>query len=758
MKLHLPKSLLVAVAYVTVTSSFAAEYDVGTITGKMNLPSNSANIKTYNGSEDGTDDGIFTLSGNDWLGAKDASGNKITSFGTLTYDYIGLYGKVGYWDNPSKGVVSKNAKFGTLHVGGKAEIVLGGQYKSDRMEVILDTMYAENTGIIANKVVVSEDASITAANAQVGSFIAQGGTVKIHTGAYQGNTGMRLEGAVDSKQVQIHNLLKVVGDANVTIGTTTKDGSDKDGHVATAFGSFTYTGDPSIEEGDESTNVDDYVTNVTDYNIHSSHIVQEGGTLNVYGKSLSIGGLNIDQTGGSMSISTGINQAKDDKGNVTSEVPMCHFLADYGDSVITQNGDANTVLSIGLIKAYNHYYDNVVTSLKMNGKEVGDIDPKIDVTQSGAGTINLNGVYFFNQNDKHASTDVSSITQKDYVDEETGTVTAASGTINLNGNYEGATFNIDQSAANGTIKLNGSMSAGTVNQTAGELSISSTGAMTANSMSVGGTLTNNGTVQATGQVTATGTVDNNKNMAVQTLVINSGTTTNAKGATLTAGSITVNEGATLINHGTISSANGMMLLAEGDDIAAMNDATSNLITIAGGKMEQYGVTTDNILVQNGGTLTLGVVDGVTTPTSVGAVTLEKGANMKVEGNSTTGALTLNGGTITFTYGATLVSSSVEGMDKVEITVNLSDAALADIKAGNGFDMTLFTVKNETASSSALTGATVNFVSTSGGKAEATVKQDTEGKVTIGQLVPEPTTATLSLLALAALAARRRRAA
>ena len=53
---------------------------------------------------------------------------------------------------------------------------------------------------------------------------------------------------------------------------------------------------------------------------------------------------------------------------------------------------------------------------------------------------------------------------------------------------------------------------------------------------------------------------------------------------------------------------------------------------------------------------------------------------------------------------------------------------------------------------------MNFVTNTGGKAEATVKQDSEGKVTIGQLVPEPTTATLSLLALAALAARRRRAA
>lgn len=707
MKLHLPKPLLLAaIAAVAVAPAFAADYTVGTITEKQSFPSNSGNIVSFDGSADGTDDGVFTLSGSDWLGAKDGNGNKLTSFGTMTWSYTGFIG-IGKWSNTSTGTVTQNAKFENLRLEGSAQIVLGGQYKCTN--VVLGTTagdYAEYAGIIANKVEVTDNATITSYNAQVGSLVAKGGTVKIHTSAYQGNTGMRINGAVDSKQVQIHNLLKVSGTANVSIGATTKDGSLLDGHVATAFGSFTYTGDPSIEEGDESTNVDDYVTNVTDYNIHSSHIVQEDGTLNVAGKSLSIGGLNIDQTGGKMSISTGINRLTED-GVVKAEVPMCHFLADYGDSQIEQNGDADTVLSIGLIKAYNVHYNNVVKSLKMNGMEVDDIDPMIAVTQYGAGTINLNGVYFFNQETGAASADVSTIVQADHVDEVTGAVTATTGTINLAGAYEGATFDITQRAAGGTISLSGTMSAGTVNQTAGTLSVNSSGAMTVDSMSVGGTVTNDGTIE---------------------------------------GQITVN-GGTLVNKGLIGQAPLNPSSEEGADVAALSTTDDMLVTIASGEVQNYGTITQDISVK-GGTLTL--EQGA----QVLGVALEAG-NINVIGSDvTTGALTLNGGTITFMEGATitLADGANVTIDGATIVVNVSDAALADLK--NGAQYTLF---NTTSDVTAIEGTTMTFVATgSGEQVEAVVSHEGAGNLSIATIVPEPTTATLSLLALAALAARRRR--
>ncbi len=127
-----------------------------------------------------------------------------------------------------------------------------------------------------------------------------------------------------------------------------------------------------------------------------------------------------------------------------------------------------------------------------------------------------------------------------------------------------------------------------------------------------------------------------------------------------------------------------------------------------------------------------------------------GGDLLINGNVKTGALTLSGGTVTFMEDSliTLADGANVEIDGASIVVKLSDAKLADLKAGGEY--TLFDTNS---SVNALEGATVTFLSTSGERLTSAVKQAGDGSLT---LVPEPTTATLSLLALAALAARRRR--
>lgn len=681
MKLHLPKVLLnLLILATTAITSYADNIEVGRVTkgysGKngdtSTLPSQSG-IYDYT-AKTGKQD--LTLTGNEKVGTFDENGNLITTFSKYQADDALLGGVTHNWS--SNGVITQNFKVdGTLSITGSSQVILGGQYKINDDDLdwpsILAPDYDEYTGVIANKVVVTDQGTLESYNAQVGTLEAQGGTVNLHTGRYQGNTGMRLEGAKDSKQVQIHHALKVSGTANVTIGSTTKDGSAKDEHIATAFGSFTYVGNPEISEGeDEETDVDNYVTNVEDYNIHSSQITQEGGTLNVYGKSLSIGGLNIDQSGGTMSISTGQN-IKTENGKET-QAPMCHFLADYGDSTITQSGTKGTTLSIGLIKAYNSYYDSVIKSLQINNKPITDINPSLTVSQTGAGTINLNGVYFLNQKNGAASTEMSSITQ------------SGGGTINLNGTYEGATFNITQKEKGGTIALNGNMTANEVNQSAGTLEIADKVTLTANSVSVGSDMKVYGELVGAGDDSL----------------------------------LTIVGQGHLINNGAINI-----------DISM----ESGTLTAVDGK-------TFADVVATSGTIYLG--NGVT----FGSLTLGSNAEIAMY----TMRNTQNGVTVYVDKGGAIADSVTLG-NNVKFVVETEGTADELV----GQNITIFQKKKDgTTTTYDLTGATVFVKDSTGTETEVKFTDKTDGSITVTGSIPEPTTATLSLLALAALAARRRR--
>lgn len=677
MKLHLPKALLSFLILATTALPVYADniIEVGRVTKEYSgtngdtstLPSQSG-VYDYTAN---TGEQDLTLTGNDKVGTFDGDGNLITTFSKYQADDALLGSVTHSWSD--NGVITQNFKVdGTLAITGTSQVVLGGQYKVNDEDLFAPD-HDEYTGVIANKVVVTDQGYLQSYNAQVGTLDAQGGTVKLHTGMYQGNTGMRLEGAKDSKQVQIHHALKVSGTANVTIGTITKDGSAKDEHIATAFGSFTYVGNPELSEGeDEETDVDNYVTSVEDYNIHSSQITQEGGTLNVYGKSLSIGGLNIEQSGGTMAISTGQNK-KTENNQVTAEAPMCHFLADYGDSTITQSGAKGTTLSIGLIKAYNSQYNSVIKSLQINGKPVPDINPSLTVSQTGTGTINLNGVYFFNQKTNEASTEKSTITQ------------SGGGIINLNGAYEGATFDITQKENGGTINLNGNMTAGQVSQSAGTLNIGENVTLTADSVSVGSDMVVNGSLTAATEDSL----------------------------------LTIVGQGHLTNDGAI----GMDILLEGGELTAVDGSSfADVVATSGTIYLGDAVSFDSLTLGSNAEIAL-----YTLRNAPNGVTVYVGKGGAVADNVTIG------NNVTFVV-------ETEGTAEDLVGQNLTIFQKQD---GTTYD---------------LDEAKLIVKDSTGTETELSFSSNGDGTVNITGNIPEPTTATLSLLALAALAARRRRAA
>ena len=606
------------------------------------LLSDAKNTATYS-------EASLTLGGEDKLGAFNGD-NLVTSFSKYTLKGVDI-GIVSGFFNDAKGTVSYNFRVtDTLTIKENAQVALGGQ--------VATSLYAEYAGIIAKNVIVDgynegEEGykgvtNLNSWSAYVNSLVVNGGSVKLHADTPQGNTCIVLKensaaSPADSKQVQITEALTITN-GSVTIGhKSVADETNTDSHVVTTFGSYSYEGTPIVINGT--------VSGIKNPKINSSQITQEGGTLNIYGKSASIGGLNINQTGGKMSISEAIN-----------EFSGYHFISDYGQSTITQNGDSDTTLSIGVIKAYNTYFDSIVKSLKENeGANYDYTKPSVAITQGGSGIINLNGVDFTSGIGESKAT--SSITQ------------TGNGTINLNGKYLGAKFDITQK----------------------------------------------------------GTTDGNK----------TGTIKVAKGAEITANSMTIESGV-FINNGTVNGpkASKAATLAEDEDISSTTDEMATFITIAGGEYQNFGTTNADILVEKNGTLTLEA------GSSVGNVEIT-GGKIDITGNSNTGALTLNGGTLTFSEGAVLNSSQITLSENVAIIVNV-DASIMEALLNGEDSVKLFSVNVEQ-----LEGATVTFAAEGHDDVKATVSQE-NGSVTITTVVPEPTTATLSLLALAALAARRRR--
>ena len=362
----------------------------------------------------------LTLSGSDTLGVADGNGGIVTQFGQQTYNYADTTPSIS-----QEGIISNNYQVnGTLSITEQAQVALGGQYKVKNSSYLVHQLatgnYDEYTGIIANTIVVDStrsDFALQSSNATVNTLHVKEGIVNLHTQEQSGNGSLIQFAPRDSKQVQIRQSLVVEDGAQVTIGkhsdySTTQD----DSHCVVGFGEL---------ELKNWVEIPGYGISVPkDYEITSATLTQTGGELTVAGKSVSAGGLNIEQSGGSMSVSAN----------------SYHVLADYNNATITQNGD-NSEMVVGKIIADNLYYDQVVKVFEFAGQETPDINPALHLTQEGNGSIALQGVDFTNykESDKD-SAEVSTITQK------------GDGTITLDGDYVGASFEIKQSGA-GTVAL-----------------------------------------------------------------------------------------------------------------------------------------------------------------------------------------------------------------------------------------------------------------------------------------------------------------
>ncbi len=555
---------------------------------------------------------------------------------------------------------------GTLTIKENARVALGGQWKNSTLGV------DEYTGLIADRVVVQGNSGVTnlqAYNAHIREFQIDSGVVSLHNSGNSkfGNASIsvginydtKLLGKIyvptyDSKQVRILDKLAVNG-GEVTIGHAGGNSEANDEQCQTGFGNGTIN-----EDNPAASTISQCI--ITQGEKENS----TGGSLTVAGKSVSVGGLNITQHAGDMSISDG----------------NYHIIADNGvtfDSKVTQNGNGN--LTIGGILAENKYKNEV-------SEYTGFGDAEFHVEQNGNGKINMTNGIVFNYNSD--ATAKSSFTQK------------GDGIINLSGTFgrnneetadkwAAVYFDVKQSGS-GTINLkaNATMSAGeviltddTVTDTAkdkGGLVVEEKATLTAQSISVnGGKLVNNGTITVTG--------------TSNTYSLRSTATDNF--------SITDGE---LVNSGTINTSvnmTGGTLVAEADSKIAGISATGGDILVEG----DFTMTGD-LMLDGDAELIFGSAD----------YTIDLGEyDVVFTGNSS----------IALTLGDADISKVVLFSGAKEDTYSGYKVALLD-EEGNS------------------TGTAV-------------LEYNENGTVTLGTAaVPEPTTATLSLLALAALAARRRR--
>lgn len=243
---------------------------------------------------------------------------------------------------------------------------------------------------------------------------------------------------------------------------------------------------------------------------------------------------------------------------------------------------------------------------------------------------------------------------------------------------------------------------------------------------------------------------------------------------------------TKINNNGSFKADGTMNLYEGGKLAIAASQESSALTsvgemlILGGELENHGKLECELLGMTSGKLTnSGTIKGEIFMDG-GTFTMENGA---VAGGltATSGTIYLNGD-VTFTSAvvlgfpisaATLMTLSGES-DALTLYINQGSTINADeLTVGNGTSIAVILNEGETYEEGmelfTVTGsdtATVNAIESALGKnvtvynngdieSEGIVLENAVGSITTA-VVPEPATATLSLLALASLAMRRRR--
>ena len=223
--------------------------------------------------------------------------------------------------------------------------------------------------------------------------------------------------------------------------------------------------------------------------------------------------------------------------------------------------------------------------------------------------------------------------------------------------------------------------------------------------------------------------------------------------TLKAGHIVVNNGV-FVNRGVIDA------LEKPQDAASIMladsgvDETDSLITISkGGELVNEGSIVKDVQVKAGGTLTM--VSG----SEAANVTVDSGT-INVTGSTQIGSLTLNGKSVlNFDFTQTETPAMVELSSDLTLSGDTTIMVTVSSEMLENLDNQEFLFFSDNVSN--LTQANIIFTDNDGetqDKVASVTLGSTSGSIKVDSTVsiPEPTTATLSLLALAGLAMRRRR--
>ncbi len=234
-------------------------------------------------------------------------------------------------------------------------------------------------------------------------------------------------------------------------------------------------------------------------------------------------------------------------------------------------------------------------------------------------------------------------------------------------------------------------------------------------------------------------------------------------SSLTAKSIS-SEGSITVNKSSeVTATDGDIVLKSGNIDTAALTATNGSVQLNGTDVKNSNITADEVVLNSNTSLTIGGENGNSVAAAeievnnatlsledaalVGTgITLNSGT-IEILGDATVGTLTLNEGNLVFAGNYVLDLGGESLILGENATITFSVDSINEL-AGN---YTLFTNVDE--NSTGLEDLTVKFVDAKGEEKEVAASYS-NGDVTL--TVPEPTTATLSLLALAGLAARRRR--
>ncbi len=214
---------------------------------------------------------------------------------------------------------------------------------------------------------------------------------------------------------------------------------------------------------------------------------------------------------------------------------------------------------------------------------------------------------------------------------------------------------------------------------------------------------------------------------------------------------------------------GTMALGYGDEDQATSKAT---LTVTGGAELSAGALLLGEQASEYGTHEVDVTVGEGSSVSAGELNISHGANMEVSGSLSVeelymnaGALTLNeGSNLTITLDTLPANGAVITLSEdatftdlgSEITLTLVGSALEALVNG-GAEFVLVAGANDD-DTIAVDKVTINTTVAGATIEDVKISTNADGSVSVkaSASIPEPTTATLSLLALAALAGRRRR--